>query len=207
MSADRSARLDLGRVLAHPVWLGALALLLVNDHALKGSGLLPGWITGKLSDLSGLFVAPALLAILLRARSRQALLVVHLIVGFGFAALELSRELTGAAETLYGAFGLRWVQWSDPTDLLALAVLPGAFVFARNVASSRRDLPRGLVVRALTALGLLASVASTGDSQIVGPGDLPLAPDCSEAPGAPLGQGGAATTCERPDTEDACDNG
>ena len=34
--------------LQHPLWWGALALLLVNDHLLKGAGLLPSFLTGKL---------------------------------------------------------------------------------------------------------------------------------------------------------------
>lgn len=35
-------------------WVAALLVLVVNDHVLKGSGLLPGVITGKLSDFAGL---------------------------------------------------------------------------------------------------------------------------------------------------------
>ncbi len=37
-----------------PLWWGALAVLVANDHALKGSGLVPGALTGKLSDFAGL---------------------------------------------------------------------------------------------------------------------------------------------------------
>ena len=40
--------LDPRRVLLHPAWLAGVALLAVNDHLLKGSGLLPGLVTGKL---------------------------------------------------------------------------------------------------------------------------------------------------------------
>jgi hypothetical protein len=38
--------------LRQPLWWGALALLLVNDNLLKGSGLAPAWLTGKLSDFA-----------------------------------------------------------------------------------------------------------------------------------------------------------
>src|SRR5262245_28812425 len=62
----RSARFA---VLLHPLFLCALALLLVNDHLLKGAGILPGAITGKLSDLAGLIVAPVLVAALVGART------------------------------------------------------------------------------------------------------------------------------------------
>lgn len=199
MTAQRARPvIDVGHVLAHPAWIGALLLLLINDHVLKGAGLLPGWVTGKLSDLAGLFVAPALLAALVRARTRGGLLLVHVGVGVGFTALELSSELTAAGKTLYGAVGLPFEQWSDPTDLLALFTLPLAHAFARRVASRARRGPRGPVARALTAAGLLACAASTS-TQHVGPEDAPESPDCGDAD--------APYPCEGLLTEDTCDNG
>ena len=45
-----------GDGLLHPVALPALALLLVNDHVLKTAW--PSVVTGKLSDVAGLVVAP-----------------------------------------------------------------------------------------------------------------------------------------------------
>jgi hypothetical protein len=47
-------------VALHPTALGALALLIVNDHVLKA--LYPGWLTGKLSDVAGLAAFPLLVA-------------------------------------------------------------------------------------------------------------------------------------------------
>ncbi|MCC6617494.1 MAG: hypothetical protein IT341_00485 [Chloroflexi bacterium] len=38
--------------LLHPVVLGAIGLLLLNDHVLKTTT--PGFVTGKLSDFAGL---------------------------------------------------------------------------------------------------------------------------------------------------------
>jgi hypothetical protein len=61
----RPSFLDPRAGLAHPAWWLALALLALNDHVLKGAGLLPAWLTGKLSDVAGLVVAPVLLAALL----------------------------------------------------------------------------------------------------------------------------------------------
>jgi len=49
--------------LVHPWPLLAVLLLVVNDHLLKGSGWLPGWATGKLSDFAGLFFFPILLTL------------------------------------------------------------------------------------------------------------------------------------------------
>src|SRR5262245_66476670 len=45
----------------HPAPLAAVLLLAVNDHLLKGWGLLPAWLTGKLSDFAGVFFFPLLL--------------------------------------------------------------------------------------------------------------------------------------------------
>ena len=79
----------LARLLLHPVWLGSLALLALNDHWLKGSGLLPGALTGKLSDFAGLMVAPLLLAVLVGVRRRSTWLLAHVAVGLVFAAIQL----------------------------------------------------------------------------------------------------------------------
>jgi len=51
------------RALGHPVTLVSIGLLLLNDHVLKA--LAPSPLTGKLSDLAGLFFFPFLLAALL----------------------------------------------------------------------------------------------------------------------------------------------
>lgn len=202
------ARLEMGLVLAHPLWVACLLVLLVNDHILKGAGLLPGWVTGKLSDLAGLFVAPALVGVLTRVKSRHALVLVHAFVGLGFAAFELSSELTAAADAGYRLAGFRWQQWSDPTDLLALFVLPLAFAFAARVARRDRQTKEGLLHRALASIGLLACAASTGRSFEVGPEDGLWAPDCSEQDGLVYDPAtGRSAGCEAANTEDACDDG
>jgi len=48
-----------GRLLLHPAALAALVALVVNDHALKER--FPGVVTGKVSDLAGMVVAPLVL--------------------------------------------------------------------------------------------------------------------------------------------------
>ena len=60
MWTSSSRRFD-PTTLLHPVVVAALLLLLVNDHLLKGSGLLPGWVTGKLSDVACLILLPVAL--------------------------------------------------------------------------------------------------------------------------------------------------
>jgi cysteine-rich repeat protein len=186
------------RVLVHPAWIAALALLVLNDHVLKGAGALPGVVTGKLSDVAGLFAAPALLCVLVRARTRHAAALAHAAVGFGYAALELSSELTAAAALAYRWLGLTWRSWSDPTDLLALAVLPAAFAFfVRAARAGAEPAPTGAALRRLAergalAAGLAASVASTdGEPSIVEPC---ASPSCYENPKPIAG-------------ENACDDG
>jgi hypothetical protein len=48
-----------GDGLLHPLALGAIAVLLVNDHVLKAAW--PGLVTGKLSDFAGLIFFPLFL--------------------------------------------------------------------------------------------------------------------------------------------------
>jgi hypothetical protein len=49
-----------GDLLLHPGSIGALALLVANDHLFKGSDM-PGVLTGKLSDFAGLVLLPLVL--------------------------------------------------------------------------------------------------------------------------------------------------
>lgn len=138
------------------VFVGALALLVVNDHVLKGSGALPGWMTGKLSDLAGLVVAPALAVWVLRPRSRGMRALVFALPVVPFA---LSNLLPGVARGLEQVMAFaHWRIWSDPSDLIALVVLPLAW----RVATHRPELrvPR-LVTRSALVVAALACVATS----------------------------------------------
>lgn len=148
------------RALLHPLWLGALALLIVNDHLLKGSGLLPGVLTGKLSDLAGLVMAPALFATLVRARGRRALLWSHLAIGVVFAAVNLSPAMARGFEGLMALGPLPWHITVDPSDLLAL---PALFVSWRlcTRAMARPVEVAGPITWLASGLGLVASLATS----------------------------------------------
>ncbi len=152
------------RALVHPAWLAALAVLAVNDHVLKGAGLLPGALTGKLSDLAGMMVAPALLASLLAVRSRRALLGCHLAVGAVFAAIQLSAPAAHAVEAATAWAGFAWIIIMDPTDLLALPVLLVSWrvllpAMSRPVQVVR--LRRRVMELASASLGLLCSMGTS----------------------------------------------
>lgn len=117
MSAAELAGADAPRPadgLLHPVVIGALVLLAVNDQVLKASA--PGPLTWILSDVAGLIVAPlALVAAweIVRWRlgrwsgpSRRALLAAMTAVAVGFIAIQLWPPATDGYRV-----GLGIVQW------------------------------------------------------------------------------------------------
>ena len=148
----------------HPLTLGALALLIFNDHVLKAA--CPGWWTGKLSDFAGLAVFPLLVAasgelIGLWPGDRRTVAVISLATGAAFAACKLSAS---AGDVYRLAFaGLQWPARAlaallrgvalpmlgraqltrDPTDLLALpALLVSPYLVRRSLAQMPRQRAR-----------------------------------------------------------------
>jgi len=115
------------RPLRAPAFWLALLVLVVNDHLLKGSGVVPAWLTGKLSDFAGLVVAPVVAAELCRGRLRALRAAAACLVVLAFVATELFAPAARAVELALAALGLSWRLWPDPSDLLALAVLPLTF--------------------------------------------------------------------------------
>ncbi len=153
--------------LLHPLWVGALIVLVVNDHALKGTGLLPAAVTGKLSDVAGLVVAPMLLATVLRTAGRRALIACHGLVGAVFAAIQLWDPAANAWAGLMSAVGFPWQIAPDPTDLLALPALAASWHILVPVASSggaRRPAVRTLRA-SMAGLGLLACLGTSPPEQ------------------------------------------
>jgi len=137
-------------LLVRPLPVVALVVLVVNDHALKGSGLLPSVVTGKLSDFAGLFFFPLLLVTLsnlassttARLASRDAwaamgatttqLAVACALTALLFSATKLSHgardALVAILDVLYARTGLgRASVVVDPSDLVALPMIALAF--------------------------------------------------------------------------------
>lgn len=150
-----------------PAWWAALALLVLNDHALKGAHVLPGFLTGKLSDFAGLVVAPVLAVAVLRARSRDARLAVFALVACAFAAIKTSPAMSDLYVRALGALGITARNVCDATDLLALAILPFAWslTLARKPSSPGREKGdrgvRSWLDRAGVALGGVACMATS----------------------------------------------
>ena len=107
----------------HPLWWLMLVVLVVNDFVLKGSGLLPSIITGKLSDFAGLMVFPLLLAILIPWRNRRVWAGIHIATGLAFCAIKLIPAAGSLYVAILNALSLSGQIWFDPTDLVALPML------------------------------------------------------------------------------------
>lgn len=136
--------------LAHPISLGAIVLLLFNDHWLRWNH--PSWLTGKLGDFTWLVFAPFIAALLLAwvipARwKRQETYVGSLsitVIGLWFAlakTVPLVHEWTAVAwNNLVGWQGSLRL---DATDLLTLpALFISAWVWWR-VGGERTPRPKG----------------------------------------------------------------
>jgi hypothetical protein len=156
-------------MLHSPLWWACLVLWLLNDHVLKGRGLLPSWLTGKLSDFAGLVVAPVLASALLGregGRSRRALCFALVVAPF--VALKVSESAAGVIERVSHTLGLSWRLWVDPTDLAALVVLPLAWrISAREsrVASGGSLRPDGWS-RAGALVGAVACLATSSSVRV-----------------------------------------
>ena len=145
----------------HPLWWLMLVVLVVNDFVLKGSGLLPSIITGKLSDFAGLMVFPLLLAILIPWRNRRVWAGIHIATGLAFCAIKLIPAAGSLYVAILNALSLSGQIWFDPTDLVALPMLIVSYtVYPRLrplVSALRRD---RLVPAAAILVASFASIAS-----------------------------------------------
>lgn len=140
-----------GDGLLHPVALGAIALLILNDHFLKKA--FPGFVTGKLSDVAGLVFFPLLVLAAwevvtwLRGRQRLADRRVLAAAVIGTAVVFSSMKLLPAANE-FGSVALGALQWLagllpmprpvpialDPSDLIALPALLLAYAIGARRA-------------------------------------------------------------------------
>ncbi|MEZ4310901.1 MAG: hypothetical protein R3F14_22905 [Polyangiaceae bacterium] len=156
--------------LVHPLPLAAVGVLVLNDHFLKGSGLLPGAVTGKLSDFAGLFFFPLLLAAAARGlsrwtrgediESRRPLAAAAAVVtALGFAAVKLVPQANALVAAVWGTMVM------DPTDLVAVPMvgLAAAWMLRETAtapAGQRSDLRRALDFAAVLAAGMASAATS-----------------------------------------------
>lgn len=170
--APRQHLADLSRLL-HPVFLVALLALLLNDHLWKGAALLPGWLTGKLSDFAGLVVAPVLSASLVSCRWVRLRVLAFMLPVVLFASINIFPRFALSWDAawsflLRGMTGMSYRSVSDLTDLLALAILPlaGWLAFAPSHSCGklrrwRLAAPVRLLERVVASAALLACLATS----------------------------------------------
>lgn len=125
------------RPLVRPVPLVALALLAINDHVLKGSAV-SGVVTGKLSDVAGLFLFPVLATAVTQAlltaagrRSHRGVAASRwcLATAIGFVLLKIDPHVNALATRFWGANVL------DVTDLVALPAIALAWWHLQRTAA------------------------------------------------------------------------
>jgi len=131
------------RALLHPIVLGAMALLVINDHVLKSAA--PGLVTGKLSDLCGMIFFPLLLSAAAEQLGVRRGMKTIVVASIATAVVFTSIKLWAPAGDVY-RFALAALQWpfraaarllagdeipalahvslvADPTDLVALVAI------------------------------------------------------------------------------------
>ncbi len=175
--ATRSPSIGWADDLVHPAPLVAATVLAVNDHVLKGSGLLPGFVTGKLSDVAGLFVAPiaavcvargvaAITGRALRRDGRVAMACV-LAVAVVFALLKSWPAFHGAIDGWWGTHVL------DPSDLWCLPMTALAWLWLQD-REDRDERAGNRVVSGAACIAVLAICAATSQAPPIPPPSVPM---------------------------------
>ncbi|MCD2154278.1 hypothetical protein LQL77_11160 [Rhodococcus cerastii] len=142
-----------GDLLLSPWALVSVSVILGNDHVLKGA--FGNTMTGKLSDVAGVFLFPLLLLSVLevlrrKLAGRAAIAWSIAVTGIGFAAVKTVSPIGDAYEWVIGFF--RWtaggfrgellpiVVFRDPSDLWVLPILFASYLV---VTHNRTRAPQG----------------------------------------------------------------
>ncbi|MFE4500273.1 hypothetical protein ACFRFQ_10450 [Rhodococcus sp. NPDC056743] len=142
-----------GDLLLSPWALVSVATVLINDHVLKDA--FGNTLTGKLSDIAGVFLFPLLLLSVLEVLRRSlvgraAIAWSIAVTGIGFAAVKLVAPVGDAYEWVIGF--LRWAAgglrgdilpilvFRDPSDLWVLPILFASYLV---ITHNRTRAPEG----------------------------------------------------------------
>jgi hypothetical protein len=115
---------DRTKILTSPLFILGLGLLLFNDFYLKAE--FSNWLTGKLSDVSGLFIFPLFLTVIF-PRFKRACFIGTAVL-FIFWKTPFS---TPVIDEING-IGIPVERTVDFTDLWTLFILPIAFAYERS---------------------------------------------------------------------------
>jgi hypothetical protein len=160
--------------ISDPVVIGAILLMVLNDHVLKH--LWTSWWTGKLSDVTWVVFAPVLVALLIswavpwgaRRQEKIVAFVSFGMVGIAYGLFNLSEGFHDLSLRVLSAMtGGEVVIRRDATDNLALpGLVLGWWVWWRqDTGQSLRRLRRGLgsVVAVVAVLATIGSQGSPDD--------------------------------------------
>ena len=134
---------SLGSNLFHPVFLVSILFVLINDKVFKRH--FPALITGKLSDVGGLFALPVFLASLIEIASRRfvslkVMAAILFVVTALFVGMKTNKQISNSVAEVWfqllrpiRAFNsdsstpVTFVR--DASDLIALISVPPVFYF------------------------------------------------------------------------------
>ena len=188
--AGRAGRSTLAGALAcliDPPTLIAIGLLLLNDHLLKAA--VPSWWTGKLSDLAGLYFFPFLVlaalslpGLLFRRsgpspdRADRLMVLALALSGLWFTALKGTPASNAWAVALLEAITGRGSLFvvADPTDLIALAMLPLAWLRWKGLVGRQLQRPPGRPSRWKRWFSYLALSAASLSAVATSPALVPV---------------------------------
>ncbi len=139
---------DRFKILTSPLFLLGLGLLLINDFYLKQ--LYGNWFTGKLSDISGLFIFPLFLTVLFPKHKIASFIGTAVL--FIVWKMPISNTLIELLKGLYIPIG----RTIDRSDLFTLIVLPIAYYYEGSNYYSLRIKPQLLML-----ISVFAFIATT----------------------------------------------
>lgn len=139
-----------GDLLLSPWALVSVAIILINDHVLKDA--FGNTMTGKLSDIAGVFLFPLLLLSVLEVPRRSlvgraAIAWSIAVTGIGFAAVKMVAPVGDTYEWVIGF--LRWAAAGlrgnllpilvvrDPSDLWVLPILLASYLVIRGARAPK----------------------------------------------------------------------
>ncbi|MDQ2746502.1 MAG: hypothetical protein M3T96_04495 [Acidobacteriota bacterium] len=143
------------QILISPLFLGGLALLLLNDFLLKAQ--FHNFLTGKISDFTGLFVFALFWTAFFP--KWKTIIFSFIVVFFAFWKSPFSSGFIDSWNSI-GFFGIG--RTVDYTDLIAFSILPPAWIYSEKYEPFR--LPKSSQSFALTAIALVSVFAFTATS-------------------------------------------
>ncbi len=139
-------------ILLRPLFILALGLLLLNDFYLKFE--FPNFLTGKLSDIAGLFLFPYFLSSL-RIKWAKTIYIGTAVL-FLFWKSPFSQEVINLAQTV----GIGFNRVIDYTDLFALIMLPFSLQYFQKQLSTEQKIGKYITIP-LGVISLFAIWATT----------------------------------------------